>query len=215
MGALFGNSNLGTILDCGMNGFVSETGLESVDNLLSTGGLMNMMNSVSMTLIAMMFGGIMEDTKQLQVIVNKLKPLANTPAKLVILTEVTCFASNATMPEQYISIVVPGRMYAEEYHNMGLHPKTLSNALEGAGTVSGAMIPWNTCGVYMSTTLKMSVGQYLPYLFFNYTMPIVVAIMALVGLTCADMEGNRLNAKQANSKEVTWPTKPIDGTVRI
>lgn len=215
VGIAFGNSNLGTVLDCGMNGFVSETGLESVDNLLSTGGLMNMMNSISMTLIAMMFGGIMEDTRQLEVIVNKLKPLANTPAKLVVLTELTCFASNATMPEQYISIVVPGRMYAEEYHNMGLHPKSLSNALEGAGTVSGALIPWNTCGVYMSTTLKMSVGQYAPFVFFNYTMPLVVAIMAFMGLTAADMEGKRLTAKQANSKEITWPTKPIDGTVRI
>lgn len=215
VGLIFGNSSLGTVLDCGMNGFVAETGLESVDNLLSTGGLMNMMNSISMTLIAMMFGGIMEGTRQLEVIVNKLKPLANTPAKLVTLTLCTCVASNATMPEQYISIVVPGRMYAEEYHKMGLHPKSLSNALEGAGTVTSALIPWNTCGVYIKTTLGLTVTQYAPYALFNYTMPLMVCIMAFMGLTTADMEGKRLNAKQANSKEISWPTKPIDGTVRI
>ena len=119
-GAVFGlifqpNCTLGTLFNCGINGYVCETGVVSIDDLLSTGGLLKMMFSVSMTMIAMMFGGIMEDTHQLEVIVNKLKALARTPASLVTLTEATCVLSNATMPEQYISIVVPGRMYAEEY----------------------------------------------------------------------------------------------------
>lgn len=192
--------NLGTLFDCGINGYVCATGVESIDNLLSTGGLLNMMFSVSMTIIAMMFGGIMEYTHQLEVIVNKLKAFARTPATLVTLTEVTCVISNATMPEQYISIVVPGRMYAEEYKKMGLHPKSLSNALEGAGTVTSALIPWNTCGVFIFSTLGIGVSQYAPYAVFNWLMPIVVIVMAFMGLTVCDMDGVRLAKKKKMEK---------------
>jgi len=185
-------SNFGAILDCGMNGYVSSTGIESVDSLLSSGGLMNMMYSISLTILAMMFGGIMEHTKQLEVIVNRLLKHIKGPVSLVALTEATCVASNATMPEQYISIVIPGRMFAKAYENMGLHPKTLSNALEGAGTVTSALIPWNTCGAFIFTTLGVSTMAYAPYALFNYLMPISVIVLAAFGLTLADADGNRL-----------------------
>ena len=181
---------MASIFSCGMNGFVCETGIYEIDELLNSGGLMSMMFSVSMTMIAMMFGGIMESTGQLEVIVNKLKSFANNPARLVLLTELTCIGSNATMPEQYISIVVPGRMYAEEYDNMDLHPKTLSNALEGAGTVSSALIPWNTCGVFITGTLGVTLSQYGAFAVFNWLMPVVVAIMAFTGSCIAYKDGS-------------------------
>ena len=182
---------LGTLLDTGMYGFVPETGVEAVDDLLEAGGLMGMMFSVSLTILAMMFGGIMEATGQLEVIVSKLLKLVKGPASLVALTEVTCVLSNATMPEQYISIVIPGRMYAEEYRKMGLHPKTLSNALEGAGTVTSALIPWNTCGVYIEETLGIGVAQYGPWAVFNWLMPIMNIALAVPGLTIAQADGTR------------------------
>lgn len=184
------DGGLGALLDCGMNGYVSETGNEAVDALLSKGGLMNMMFSISMTIIAMMFGGIVEMTGQMEVIVNNILTLVNSDPGLVVATEVTCILSNATMPEQYISIVVPGRMYAKAYQERGLHPKTLSNALESAGTVSGALIPWNTCGVFMSQTLGLPVygaGGYAPWAIFNYLMIIMTAVMAFMGITVAKM----------------------------
>ena len=127
---------------------------------------------------------------------EKLLKLVKGPVGLVTLTEVTCVASNITMPEQYISIVVPGRMYAEEYRKMGLHPKTLSNALESAGTVSGALIPWNTCGAYMSETLGVAVGAYAPFAVFNYLMPIVTIVMAFMGITIAGADGGRYRKKK-------------------
>ena len=192
--------NLGSLLSVGMYGFECETGIYEVDRLLNSGGLNNMMFSISLTILAMMFGGIMEETKQLEVIVDKLKSLAKTPASLVTLTEATCVVSNATMPEQYISIVIPGRMYSEEYKKMGLHPTCLSNALEGAGTVTSALIPWNTCGVFISTTLGLGVAQYGPWAIFNWLMPIVVIIMAFMGLTVADMDGVRLAKKKKAAK---------------
>ena len=154
---------------------------------------------VAMTIIAMMFGGIMEGTHQLEVVVNKLKKLAKGPAGLVTLTEITCVISNMTMPEQYISIVVPGRMYAEEYRKMGLHPAVLSSALEGAGTVTSPLVPWNTCGVYISDTLDIGVAQYGIYAIFNWLMPVVNALCAYVGITLKDMD-NKPYKKQAAAK---------------
>ncbi|MPN16107.1 hypothetical protein SDC9_163445 [bioreactor metagenome] len=87
-------------------------------------------------------------------------------------------------------------MYAEEYRKMGLHPKTLSNALEGAGTVTSALIPWNTCGVFIVSTLGITTAQYAPYAVFNWLMPIVVIVMAFMGLTTADADGVRLAKKK-------------------
>ena len=193
-------ATFGGMLDAGMNGFISETGVETVDNLLSSGGLMNMMSSISLTILAMMFGGIMEKTGQLEVLVSKIVHLAKKPASLVVTTELTCILSNAVMPEQYISIVVHGRMYAEVYKEKGLHPKTLSNALESAGTVSSALVPWNTCGVYILGVLGVSTMEYFPYAFFNLLTPVVVAIMAYMGITVADKDGYRLT-KRAQKKK--------------
>jgi Na+:H+ antiporter, NhaC family len=183
-----------------MNGNVSETGVEALDSLLSSGGIVNMMSSIALTMIAMMFGGIMEETGMLEVLVKKIVSIAKTPGTLVLTTELTCLLSNAAMPEQYISIVIPGRMYAETYKEMGLHPKTLSNALESAGTVTSALIPWNTCGVFILATLNVATVDYMPYALFNILMPITVAIMAFMGFTVADKDGVRMN-KSAQAKK--------------
>ena len=198
---------LGTLFSCGMDGFSCETGIYEIDELLNSGGLMNMMFSIAMTIIAMMFGGIMEKTHQLEVIVNKLKKLVKTPAGLVTLTEATCVVSNATMPEQYISIVVPGSMYAEEYRKMELSPTTLSNALESAGTVTSALIPWNTCGVFILGTLGIGVTQYAPWAIFNWLMPIVTIALAYMGITVADSSGVRFSKKKKLAKQAVKEEK--------
>lgn len=196
------DASFGAMLDCGMNGYSCETGIESLDSLLSSGGLMSMMSSISLTIIAMMFGGIMERTKQLEVLVSKIVRIAKKPASLVVTTEATCVMCNALMPEQYISIVVPGRMYAQTYREKGLHPKTLSNALESAGTVSSALIPWNTCGVYILGVLGVSTFKYLPFAFFNLITPFVVAVMAYMGYTVADADGYRMTKKAQKKKRL-------------
>ncbi|MDR0684130.1 MAG: Na+/H+ antiporter NhaC [Spirochaetaceae bacterium] len=182
LGAIVQGNSFGDLLACAYSGFVSETGVGAIDELLTSGGLENMMYSISLTILAMMFGGIMESTGQLEVIVNQLIKLAKGVTSLVTLTILTCLGSNACMPEQYISIVVPGRMYNASYRKRGLHPKMLSNALESSGTVTSALVPWNTCGVYMSGVLGISVMQYAPWAFFNYLMPLAVIIMTTAGL---------------------------------
>ena len=177
MGPLFQKVNFGDILSAALNGFVSETGLESVDKLLTTGGLNNMMSSISLTIIAMMFGGIAEETGILEAIVKKFLGKVQSAVGLVTATILTCFFTNATMPEQYISIVVPGRMFKNEYRDRNLDPKLLSSTLESGGTVTSAMVPWNTCGAYMTSVLGVSTVHYLPFLFFNLLMPLVQIIV--------------------------------------
>ena len=177
----------------------ASTGIEAVDDLLTRGGIINMLYSISITILAMMFGGIMEGTGMMGVIVDQIKKLVKGPGGLVTATEVTCLFSNIALPEQYISIIIPGRMYAEEYEKMGLHPASCSNALESSGTVTSALVPWNTCGVYMSTTLNMPVwgaGGYGPWAVFNWLMPIVNIVMAYLGWSVADMNNVRLAKKK-------------------
>ena len=179
--------SMGSILDVARNGFVCETDIASLNDLLSTGGLMNMASSILMTVIAMMFGGIMEESGQLAVIIDAITRKIKSAAGLVGITEVTCVLSNVVMPEQYISILVPGRMYAPAYRKAGLHPKTLSNALESAGTVTSCLVPWNTCGLFIVATLGVSTAVYAPWAVFNYLMPIITFVMAIMGNTVARM----------------------------
>ena len=188
LGVITQGATLGDLLSCGLKGFVSDTGSEGIDNLLTAGGINGMLPSVSLTIIAMTFGGVMEKTGQLAVIVNKLITLAKGTTSLVAMTVLTCIASNITMPEQYISIVVPGRMYASTYRKRGLHPKMLSNALESGGTTTGSLIPWNTCGVFMTTTLGVATIEYIPYAVFNYLMPLACIIMTFMGLLTVKIE---------------------------
>lgn len=180
-------ANFGAILDCSLNGFVCETEVAALNDLLSTGGLMNMASSILMTVIAMMFGGIMEDTGQLAVIIDALTKRIKSDAGLIGATELTCILSNIAMPEQYISILVPGRMYAPAFRKAGLHPKCLSNALESAGTVTSCLVPWNTCGMFIMATLGVSTLTYAPWAVFNYLMPIVTLVMAYMGVTVTKM----------------------------
>ena len=204
------NCNLGSIFNFGINGYefndaalamfeanLTEETAYTMTRLLESGGILNMMFSVSMTIIAMMFGGIMEYTHQLEVVVDQLKKLARGPVGLVTLTEATCVFSNMTMPEQYISIVVPGRMYAEEYRKMGVHPTVLSSALEGAGTVTSALIPWNTCGVFIADTLDIEVVKYGPWALFNWMMPVINVLFVALGLTLKDLNGKPFKKKAA------------------
>lgn len=180
LGPIYQGVNFGDILSAGLNGYVSNTGLEAVDKLLTTGGLNNMMSSISLTIIAMMFGGIAEETGILEAIVKKFLHRVQSVVGLVISTILTCFFTNATMPEQYISIVVPGRMFKNEYMDRKIDPRLLSSTLESGGTVTSVMIPWNTCGTYMSTVLGVSTVHYLPFLFFNLLMPLVQVIIVAI-----------------------------------
>ncbi|KIL73256.1 Na+/H+ antiporter NhaC [Bacillus badius] len=165
------------------SGFVIDSGNEMVDNLFNRGGLESMMYTVSMTIVAMTFGGVLENTGMLEAIVKQILKLAKTAKTLVASTVVSCFATNATCSEQYISIVIPSRMYAKAYQEQGLHSKNLSRALEDGGTLTSVFIPWNTCGVFILGTLGVHTFEYAPYAVLNFVVPILSIIYALTGFS--------------------------------
>jgi len=176
-------ATLADVLGAAMKGYKAETGDAAVDELLTRGGLESMESTVLLILCAMTFGGVMESTGMLQTLAGQLLRLVRSSGSLVATTVLTCAGINLIAADQYISIVVPGRMYAAAYRERGLHPKNLSRALEDGGTLTSALVPWNTCGAFMTATLMVSTTAYLPYAFLNWLNPIVAITYAIFGVS--------------------------------
>ncbi|HSQ89552.1 Na+/H+ antiporter NhaC [Romboutsia sp.] len=170
---VFQGASVGDIINAAHSGFVSNSGVAAVDELLSKGGLMSMMSTVSLTICALSLGGILEKTGMLEVLASSILKFAKGTFGVVFATMATCMMTNVVAGEQYLSIVIPGRMYKNEYRKRGLHPKMLSRALEDSGTMSSALVPWNTCGAYIYGTLGVSTFAYFPYAFLNLINPLV------------------------------------------
>ena len=168
-------------------GFQADTGLPVVDVLLSRGGLESMMSTVALVLCALTFGGVMECTGSLNALANAILKLAHSTGSLVLATVGSCIGTNIIAPDQYLSIVVPGRMYRDAYRARRLHPKLLSRTVEDSGTLSSPLVPWNTCGAFMSTTLMVPTVAYLPYAFLNLLTPVVAVILAYAGFRIAKL----------------------------
>ena len=171
------------VINSAMSGYVPDTGNANLDDLLARGGMSSMSGTVLLILSAMVFGGVMERTGMLRALAALLLGAAKSSGSLIASTIMTSIALNVLAADQYISVVVPGRMYAEAYRDRGLHPKNLSRALEDGGTITSALIPWNTCGAYMSTTLGVATGAYLPYAFLNLLNPVLSVIYGFTGFT--------------------------------
>jgi NhaC family Na+:H+ antiporter len=165
------------------NGFTSSTGVEAVDSLLTKGGFSSMLYAISIVICAMMFGGIMEHTNQLKVIVDKILQKAHSSSSLITATVLTALGANIVLCDQYMAVVMAGRMYAQAYPDRGLHPKNLSRAVEDSATVTGCLVPWNSGGVYQAATLGVATIAYLPFAFFNWLSPLVTLIYGWLGIT--------------------------------
>jgi NhaC family Na+:H+ antiporter len=165
------------------DGYRLESGNAALDELLSRGGMSSMLSTVWLILSAMMFGAVMETTGMLQRIAATILGAVRGTGSLIAATLGTAFGMNVIASDQYIAIVLPGRMFRAEYERRGLHPKNLSRALEDAGTMTSPLVPWNTCGAFMATTLGVATFAYAPYAFFNLINPIVSAIYGFTGFT--------------------------------
>jgi len=159
-----------------------HTGNISVDNLLETGGMAGMLNTVWLIIMAMVFSGVMEAGQLLKRIANAIIEKVNSTGSLVLATVTTSIFMNITAADQYISIVVPGRMYADIYKRRGYKPELLSRSLEDGGTVTSVLVPWNTCGAVNSTVLGVSTLSYLPFAFFNLISPLMSVLMAYLNI---------------------------------
>jgi len=169
------------------------TGDVMVDDLLSASGMFGMMNTIWLILCAMVFGGVMESAGMLKRIADSIIQYANSTGSLVASTASTCLFFNLTASDQYIAIVVPGRMFAPTFKDRGLAPENLSRTLEDSGTVTSVLVPWNTCGAYQSTVLGVSTFAYLPYAFFNIISPIMTIIFAYVGIKIKKLANQKSN----------------------
>ena len=165
------------------DGFVLESGNAALDELLSRGGMSSMLTTVWLILAAMMFGAVMETTGMLGRIAASILSLVRGTGSLIAATLLTSFGMNVIASDQYIAIVLPGRMFRAEFQRRGLHPKNLSRALEDAGTMTSALVPWNTCGAFMAGTLGVATFAYAPYAFFNLINPVISMIYGFTGFT--------------------------------
>jgi NhaC family Na+:H+ antiporter len=163
------------------SGYVSNTGNETLDDLLSRGGMDSMLSTVWLILSAMVFGAVMDATGLLSRLVAGVLSLATTVRSLIFTTVATSIGINILAADQYIAIVLPGRMYKLEYQKRNLDVKNLSRTLEDAGTITSPLIPWNTCGAYMSATLGVATLAYLPYCLFNLINPCIAVLYGITG----------------------------------
>ncbi len=165
-----------------MFGTVSvTTDNQAVNELLITRGMAGMLNTVWLIICAMVFGGIMEASGMLKTITGKLMKFVHNAGTLVGSTVATCLFFNITASDQYLSIVIPGRMYAKKFRDMGFKPELLSRTLEDSGTVTSVLVPWNTCGATQSSVLGVSTWAYAPYCFFNIISPFMSVFIASIG----------------------------------
>ena len=175
-------SNYGAIMKAMFTDTNVVTGNGTVDDLLSSGGMAGMLNTIWLIFTAMVFGGVMECTGMLKTIAHSIIKMAQSTGSLVASTAATCITFNVTASDQYIAIVVPGRMFASTYRERGLAPENLSRTLEDSGTVTSVLIPWNTCGAYQSGVLGVATLSYLPYCFFNIISPIMTITFAYLNI---------------------------------
>jgi len=182
------SSSLAEVISAAYSGFVSQTGVEMVDELLTRGGLQSMMDTVALIICALSFGGIMEKTGMLEVLARAFLKRVKRTGSLVATTIFSSIGMNAIASDQYMAIVIPGRMYKNAFDSRGLHPKNLSRCLEDAGTLTSPLIPWNSCGAFMHATLGVNPLLYLPYAFLNLSNPLVSIFYGYTGITMEKVE---------------------------
>lgn len=165
-----------------MNSITVSTAIETtnkdLNDLFSSGGMAGMLGTIWLIICAMVFGGIMDAIGALARISRSLLNMAESTFSLFAATVASCLALNVTASDQYLAIVVPGKMFKKAYEERGLAPENLSRTLEDSGTVTSVLVPWNTCGAYQSGVLGVSVADYFIYAIFNYLSPFMTLLFA-------------------------------------
>lgn len=155
---------------------------QNIAGLLDAGGMSGMMNTIWLIICAMCFGGVMEACGLLQKITRSIVSVVKSAGSLIATTAATCVFFNITASDQYLAIVVPGRMYSDTFRDRGLAPENLSRTLEDSGTVTSVLVPWNTCGAAQSSVLGVATGEYAIYCFFNWISPIMTVIFGYLNI---------------------------------
>jgi len=160
----------------------------ALNDLFAAKGMSGMLGTIWLIMCAMVFGGIMDGIGALAKISQSLLQIAQTTFGLFASTVASCLALNLTASDQYLAIVIPGKMFSKAYKDRGLAPENLSRTLEDSGTVTSVLIPWNTCGAYHSSVLGVSVGEYFVYAIFNWLSPFMTLLFAAFKIKIAQLK---------------------------
>jgi NhaC family Na+:H+ antiporter len=167
-----------------------ETSSQELNDLFSSGGMAGMLGTIWLIICAMVFGGVMDAIGALSRISQALLSLASSTFGLFASTVASCLALNVTASDQYLALVVPGKMFKKAYEDKNLAPENLSRTLEDSGTVTSVLIPWNTCGAYQSGVLGVPVADYFVFAIFNWLSPFMTLLFA----------GLKIKIKELSSK---------------
>lgn len=179
------------------SGYVSMTGEAAVDDLLTRGGMESMLVTIWLILTALSFGAVLEYTGMLERLIAAAVRRAKSTGALVTTVVASCIGINIVAADQYIAIVLPGKMYRAEFAKRNLDPKNLSRVIEDSGTLTSPLVPWNTCGAYMAATLGVATFAYLPFAFFNLINPLVSIFYGFTGFTMVKTDGTDPSASDA------------------
>ena len=172
-------------------GYTSATGIPEIDSLLSRGGMQSMLNTMWLVISAMSFGAVLELAGMLKTIISSSLKAAKSTGSLISTVILSCISINIVCADQYISIVLAGKMFKAEFKKRNLDPKNLSRVIEDSGTLTSPLVPWNTCGAYMAATLGVPTFTYLPYVFFNLINPVISMIYGFTGFTIEKLDKNK------------------------
>jgi NhaC family Na+:H+ antiporter len=172
------DSNIGAVVTSVFTNTQIQTDSAALTELFSAKGMIGMDWTILLIICAMVFGGVMDAIGALARITRELLSIAESVFGLFASTVVSCLGLNVIASDQYLALVIPGKMFKQAYEDRGLAPENLSRTLEDSGTVTSVLIPWNTCGAYQSDVLGVGVGEYFIYAFFNWMSPFTTLIFA-------------------------------------
>ncbi len=182
-------------------GFEISSGNAMVDSLLNRGGMLGMMETISLVMCALCFGGLVKQIGCLDTIIAKILQYCHSRGSIILSNIISCIAMNFMAADQYMAIVIPGQMYKPVYEKLNLHPKNLSRVLEDAGTLTSGLVPWSTCGAIYYTTLGVSAFAYAPFHFLGIINPIISAIYGYTGFALKPLDESKPIAKELSAEE--------------
>jgi len=197
----FQGFGIGEMLGFMNDGFVSSTGIAEIDALLSRGGLQSMMWTISLGFIGISFGGLLEKTKVLEVLLEKMSGLVSKQGGLITTHVISSIAVNLFSASQYIALIIPGRMLVPAYKKLKILPQVCSRTCEDSATVTSPLVPWGLCGVYFSGVLGVSTLEYIPYVFLALLCPLITIIYAYTN-KFVFKEGDKKSSSTYENKSV-------------
>ncbi len=206
---LFQGGDFGSLLNALQYGVEASSGHAMVDELLTGGGMQSMMWTISLIMCALTFGGVLESTGMMQCMASKMLEFAKSTGSLILVTILSCLFVNILCADQYLGIALPGKMFKDAYAQRGLAPRNLSRALEDSGTVTSALVPWNTCGATMAAFLGVGTFAYAPFAFFNLLSPIVSVTYGFTGISIMTLDEDPASEQYTHKMKLKKSNKEL------